>query len=177
MPDAITPSYAGIVSRDSIHALVYAKLIGLEIGGGDIQNAYIQAPSTEKPYVICGPEFGLENVGCCAFIQQALYGGKVAGADFGIIFGVAGISWASLPHMPIQMCGSREQNKHQGRSTTNMCFSMWMMSLLFPREIGQEFVLKDESIGKSSYYLGGKLCEVTLENGVSAWSFSLTQYV
>jgi hypothetical protein len=82
-PDAITPSYAGVVSQDSIHiALVYAKLMGLEICGGDIRNAYLQAPSLEKHYVICGPEFGLENVGRCALIRRALYGGKVAGADF-----------------------------------------------------------------------------------------------
>jgi len=48
-PDAITPSYAGVVSRDSIRiALVYAKLLGLDICGGDIRNAYLQAPSSEK---------------------------------------------------------------------------------------------------------------------------------
>ena len=40
-----------------------------------------------------------------------------------------------------------------------------------------KFVLKEESIGKPTQYLGGRLCEVTLENGVSAWSFSSTQYV
>jgi hypothetical protein len=45
------------------------------------------------------------------------------------------------------------------------------------REIGQHFVLKDESIGKPTQYLGGKLREVTLANGASAWSFSSTQYV
>lgn len=28
------------------------------------------------------PEFGVENVGHCVLIWQALYGGKVAGADF-----------------------------------------------------------------------------------------------
>jgi hypothetical protein len=43
------------------------------------------------------------------------------------------------------------------------------------KEIGQEFVLKDESIGKPTQYLGGKLCGVTLENRVSAWSFCSTQ--
>ena len=36
-PDAITPSYAGVVSRDSIRiALVYAKVLGLDICGGNI---------------------------------------------------------------------------------------------------------------------------------------------
>jgi hypothetical protein len=45
------------------------------------------------------------------------------------------------------------------------------------KQIGQEFILKDKSIGKPTQYLGGKLCAVTLENGVSVWSFSSTQYV
>ena len=48
----------------------------------DIQNAYLQAPSSEKYYIICGPEFGLENVGKVALIKRALYGRKVAGRDF-----------------------------------------------------------------------------------------------
>lgn len=84
MPDAITLSYAGVVSQDSIVriALVYTKLLRLDICGDDIWNAYLQAPSLEKHFVICWPEFGLENVGQCALIHWALYGGKVAGADF-----------------------------------------------------------------------------------------------
>jgi hypothetical protein len=35
-------------------------------------------------------------------------------------------------------------------------------------EIGQHFVLREESIGKPSNYLGGKRQEVTLEKGVMA---------
>ena len=46
------------------------------------KNAYLQAPSSEKNYVICGPEFGLENIGKRALIIRALYGGKSAGADY-----------------------------------------------------------------------------------------------
>ncbi len=68
-PDAIAPSYAGVVSQDSIRiALIYAKVMGLKICGGDIRNAYHQAPSSDKHYVICGLEFGLENVCLCALI-------------------------------------------------------------------------------------------------------------
>ncbi len=33
-------------------------------------------------------------------------------------------------------------------------------------EFGQHFVLHEESIGPPSIYLGGKLREITLENGV-----------
>jgi len=45
------------------------------------------------------------------------------------------------------------------------------------KEIGQHFVLRDESIGPPSQYLGGKLREVTLENGAKAWAFGSCQYV
>ena len=45
------------------------------------------------------------------------------------------------------------------------------------KEIGQHFVLQDESIGPPSQYLGGKLREVTLENGAKAWAFGSCQYV
>ncbi len=45
------------------------------------------------------------------------------------------------------------------------------------KEIGQHFVLCKESIGPPSNYLGGKLHEITLENGVRAWAFGSCQYV
>jgi hypothetical protein len=44
-------------------------------------------------------------------------------------------------------------------------------------EIGKYFELKEESIGKPSQYLGGKLREVELENGTQCWAFGSTQYV
>ncbi len=48
---------------------------------------------------------------------------------------------------------------------------------MLQKEIGQHFVLQEESIGPPSQYLGGKLCEVTLENGTKAWAFGSCQYV
>ena len=41
-------------------------------------------------------------------------------------------------------------------------------------EIGKYFELKQESIGKPSQYLGGKLREVEPENGTSCWDFGST---
>ncbi len=44
------------------------------------------------------------------------------------------------------------------------------------KEIGKFFVLKDESIGPpTSMYLGGKLRQVELLNGVKAWAFGSSQ--
>ncbi len=82
-PDSATSSFAGVVSRDSIHiTLTHAVLLGLPVLGANICNAYLQAPSSEKHFIICGPEFGIENEGRIALIHCALYGGKVAGHDF-----------------------------------------------------------------------------------------------
>ena len=36
----------------------------------------------EKHYIICGLEFGLDNLGKRALIVRALYGRKAAGRDF-----------------------------------------------------------------------------------------------
>ncbi len=38
-------------------------------------------------------------------------------------------------------------------------------------------VLREESIGPPSQYIGGKLCKVTLENGNKTWAFGSCQYV
>jgi len=82
-PDSTTSSYAGVVSRESVRiTLTYAALHNVEVMAANIRSAYLQAPSSEKHYIVCGPEFGLENVGKVALIRRALYGGKVAGRDF-----------------------------------------------------------------------------------------------
>ena len=81
-PDPIGSTYAGVVSRESVRiALTYAALNDLDVFAANIQNAYLQAPSSQKDYIICSPEFGVENIGQTALIHHALYGGK-AGRDF-----------------------------------------------------------------------------------------------
>ena len=82
-PEPSWSTYAGVISRESIIiALTYALLNNLPVFGYDIQNAYLQALTTEKHYIICGPEFGLENVGKKELIVCALYGGNYAGANY-----------------------------------------------------------------------------------------------
>jgi hypothetical protein len=125
-PYLTTSSYAGVVSRESIRiALTYAALLGLPVVGGDLKNAYLQAPSSEKHFIICGPEFGIENVVKVALIRRALYGGKVAGRDF----------WHHLREECMRflgftssladpMFGLDYQKDQQGRNTMSMSCSM-----------------------------------------------------
>ena len=82
-PDPIGSTYAGVVSRESVHiALTCAALNGLNVFAANIRNAYLLALSSQKDYIICGPEFGVKNIGRAALIHCALYGGKAAGRDF-----------------------------------------------------------------------------------------------
>ena len=81
-PEPKQPNYSGVVSRDIVRtALTYAALNDVDVTAADIQNAYFQATSYGKHYVICGKEFGLEHEGKISLIRRLIYGGKLAGRD------------------------------------------------------------------------------------------------
>eukprot|EP00957_Ditylum_brightwellii_P101287 7718306-Ditylum_brightwellii.AAC.1 len=81
--DQVGAMYAGAVSRESMRIVfTYAALNILDVWAAGIQNAYLQAPSSQRHCIVCGAEFGLENVGKQALIRRALYGGKSAGKDY-----------------------------------------------------------------------------------------------
>eukprot|EP00957_Ditylum_brightwellii_P003657 277261-Ditylum_brightwellii.AAC.1 len=66
--------YAGVVSRESLRiTFTYDVLNNLDVWATDIHNAYLQALSSQRHYIVCGAEFGLENVGKRALIRRALY--------------------------------------------------------------------------------------------------------
>lgn len=76
-PDPVGSTYAGVVSRETVRiALTYAALHGLDLWTADTMNAFVQAPTTEKYWIECGPEFGTEHVGKKAIVTRALYGMK-----------------------------------------------------------------------------------------------------
>jgi hypothetical protein len=78
----VTITYASVVSRETICiALLMAALNDLNVKVGDVLNAYITAPITEKVWTVFGPEFGID-AGKSAVIVRALYGLKSAGAAF-----------------------------------------------------------------------------------------------
>ena len=77
-PDGST--HAGVISRESVRiSLTCAALNDLDVCAADTRNAHLQAPSSQKDCIMCGPEFGLENVGKRALIKRALCGGKATG--------------------------------------------------------------------------------------------------
>jgi Reverse transcriptase (RNA-dependent DNA polymerase) len=73
--------YLSVVSRHSVRiAFLIAALNGLKILAGDVQNAYLNAPTKECCYTIAGPKFGEANEGRPVMIVRALYGLRSSGA-------------------------------------------------------------------------------------------------
>ena len=63
-PNPTAPNYAGAVSIESFHILLkHAAVQTVSVKAADIISAYIQAPTSEKHYIICGPSFVIENEG------------------------------------------------------------------------------------------------------------------
>lgn len=167
-------TYAGVVSREGRRiALTYAALNGLEVRSGDIQNAYLQAPSSQKHYIICGDEFGLEHKGKRAIIKRALYGGKTAGRDF------RNHLRECMRHLNFISCLAdpdiwiRKNTKESGEAyweyvllyTDDCIVVSHQAEKVIRKEIGKYFGFKEESIGIPKIYLGGKLRQVILNNG------------
>ena len=68
--------YAGVVSLRSLRIVVFlSELYGLELWGADVGNAYLEAKTREKVYIIGGIGFG-ELEGHLLIIFKALYGVK-----------------------------------------------------------------------------------------------------
>ena len=82
-PDPERSTFASVISRDRVQIeLTYAALNEIHVYTADIQNAYLQAPSSEKHYIICGDEFGIEYTGKFALIRRVLNIYKSSGAAF-----------------------------------------------------------------------------------------------
>ena len=185
-PNPIGSTYAGVVSRESVRiAFTYAALDGVDVFAADIRNAYLQAPSSQKDYIICGPEFGLENIGKVALIHRALYGGKSAGRDFRnhLRSCMRYLNFVSCPADPdVWMrlaitSGGSSYYEYILLYTDDTLVISENAEHVLRNELGKHFTLKEESIGPPKIYLGGSVRKVQLDNGVECWSFSSSQYV
>ena len=175
-PDPVESTYAGVVTRESVRiSLTYATLMGINIWGADIQNAYISAPSTERFWIVCGPEFGSEVSGKRAIVKRALYGMKSAGRDF------RNHLRDCMSHLGYRPCRA-DPDLWMRLSKLKNGVDYYEYILLYVddclvisdnpeeslRKLGKYFKLKEGSVGPPSLYLGAKITKVGLPNGVNA---------
>ena len=133
---------------------------------------------------MCGPEFGIENIGKVALIHRALYGGKSAGWDF------RNHLRSCMHHLDFRSCLAdpdvwmRPAKKGDGSPYYDyvllyvddaLVVSDNAQSIL-RNGIGRYFDLKETSIGPPKMYLGAGIRKVKLDNGMEAWAASSSQY-
>jgi hypothetical protein len=180
-----TITYASAVSHETVRiALLMAALNDLEVKVGDVLNASITAPITEKVWMVLGPEFRAD-AGKSAIIVCALYGLKSSGAAFR----------AHLASFMQQLgCTSCKANsdlwyKAETRPDDNfryyayilcyvddiLCIHHDPMSIL--NQINDYMPLKPSLVGDPDIYLGAKLRRTRLANNFWAWSLSPSKYV
>ena len=183
-PASIT--YASVVSRESVRiAFLIAALNGLDVLSADIGNAYLNARTTEKLYIICGPEFGDLYIGRIAVIVRALYGLKTSGAAWR-----ACLAKVLREDFGFTMC--RADNDLWYRAATKPDGERYYEYVLVytddtlavsinPRDIlnklDQHFLLKDGSIAPPTQYLGSSIGRYTFNNGEECWYMGSDQYV
>jgi hypothetical protein len=75
----LEPVYSGVVSLKGFRLTVFlAELNHLQLWATDVGNAYLEARTSEKVYIIAGPEFGAQE-GHVLIIFKALYGLRSSG--------------------------------------------------------------------------------------------------
>jgi hypothetical protein len=180
-----TITYASMVSRETVRiALLMAALNDLNVKVGDVLNAYITAPITEKVWTVFRPEFGID-AGKSAIIVHALYGLKSAGAAFHAHLA------SFMRQMGYTSCKADPDlwYKAETRPTDNFryyAYILWYvedhlcvhhdpMSVL--NLINGYMPLKPSLVGDPDIYLGAKLKLTQLDNGIWAWGLSPSKYV
>ena len=78
-PEPIENIYSSVVSLRNVRLVIFlVKLKNLDYGGADIGDAYLEAFTDEKLYIVAGPEFQ-ELEGYILIFLKALYGLKSSG--------------------------------------------------------------------------------------------------
>jgi hypothetical protein len=180
-----TLTYASVVSRETVRlALTIAALNDLEVKVGDVLNAYITAPVKEKVWTVLGPDFG-PDAGRSAIIVRALYGLKSAGAVFrahlaSFVRQMGYSSCKADPDLWLKAVTRPDDNVWYYAYILCyvddiLCIHHDPMSVM--NEINGYLPLKPSSVGDLDIYLGAKLKQTRLPNGIWAWGLSPSKYV
>ena len=183
-PAAMT--YASVVSRETVRiALTIAALNSLSVKTGDVMNAYITAPITEKVWTVLGPEFGNDECGLHAIIVRALYGLKSAGAAFRAHLSsfMRKMGYTSCKADP-DLWFKAETNPYDSARyyAYILCYVDDILVMNHDpetvlKEIDGYMPLKNPNDMEVDIYLGTKLKETKLPNGIWAWGMSPSKYV
>jgi hypothetical protein len=182
-PHVVT--YASFASRESVRiSLTLAALNDLDFMMGDIENAYLAAPITEKVCTVLDPEFG-DDAGKQALIVRALYGLNSAGAAFSNHLA------SCMDHLGWKPCLSDRDLWMKEETHPDDGVKYWAYILIYVDDIlyvhhdpgtslahiDKYFKMKPGSIMEPTFYLGAKLKKTVMPTGVVDWGMRSSKYV
>ena len=183
-------TYSSVVSRDSVRiAFTIAALNGLDVLVGDVQNAYLNAPTKEKTYTTAGLEFGPDKVGQPALIVRALYGLKSVAARWRVHIA------ATLRDMGFKMCQADPDVWLRANTRPSDGFQYYEYVLVYiddllivshdPKTVMQDlqrrYTIKPDSIKPPDEYLGSEIRRYTIPDtqdpsNRDRWAMSADKY-
>ena len=181
-PSSMT--YSTVVSRESVRiAFLVAALNGLNVLAGDIQNAYLNAPTEEKLFFYAGKEWKADE-GRPVIIVRALYGLKSSA-----------LAWRN--HLSDVLCNKLKYKssladpdvwyKPSIDSMGNEYYSyilVYVDDILVidedPRKymemLKDSYTVREDTIKESDQYLGADIAKVYFNDGTYAWTMGACSY-
>ena len=154
--------FSTVVSMEAVRmGFLLAKLNGLQVCAGDIGNAFLNAYTSEKLYIIAGPEFGPDLEGKRLLIDKSLYGLQSSGARF---HELTTVHFQKMGFRPTKADPDLMMRKHPDGHYEYLArfvddviaFAKDPLSIM--KELEQTFVMK--GVGAPRYYLGGDVMEL-----------------
>ena len=178
-------TYSSVVSRDTVRiGFLIAALNGLDILAGDIQNAFLSAPTKEKIFFYAGDEWKSDK-GRVVVVVRALYGLKSSALQFRnflaeTIGNTLGFK-SSLADPDLWYKPSTDTNGFQYYSYILVYVDDLLIIDKSPSsymaQIQQNFKVKESSIEEPKTYLGADTTKVYYPDGSFAWTMGSESYV
>ena len=170
-PEPIENIYSGVVSLRNLRLVTFlGKLNNLELWGADIGNAYLEAFTDEKLYIIVGPEF-LELEGYILIFLKALYGLKSSGKRWaevihGILRDMKFLPSKADPCIWLRKAPNLKCYEYIAVYVDDLCIAAKSPSAII-QIFKSKYHLKFKGDGKLTYHLGADYFEDPDGNFVS----------
>ena len=182
-PSSMT--YSSVVSRESVRiAFLVAALNGLDVLAGDIQNAYLNAPTTEKLFFYAGEEWKADK-GRAVLIVRALYGLKSSALAWrnhlaDVLSNKLGFkSSLADPDVWYKPAIDKNGNKYYTYILVYVddILVVDKTPMKYMTMLRESYTVREDTIKEPDQYLGADIGKVHFNDGTHAWTMGSATYI